>query len=121
MALEYRRMASPVLISVPFAEVESLSVRLAVASATVLGVTPRTAARRKREGLSKDETDRVLRLTRVFEEAIRVFGTERKAALWLSRPKPMFSGVTPLSLMDTDTGADTVRAEIGRIEYGIFA
>jgi uncharacterized protein (DUF2384 family) len=33
----------------------------------------------------------------------------------------MFRDATPLSVLGTDAGAQSVEQELGRIEYGIFA
>jgi putative toxin-antitoxin system antitoxin component (TIGR02293 family) len=125
MALQYRQMATLASLSLPFADVERLSAKLTIAPSDLLdliGVSERTANRRRHEGLlHKDEADRLLRVERIFKTAIRVFGSEKKAATWLNRPRSVLGGVTPLSLLDTDAGASEVTQELGRIEYGIFA
>lgn len=125
MAIQYRQMATLASLSLPFTEVERLSAKLTIAPSELLdliGVSERTANRRRHEGvLHKDEADRLLRVNRIFKETVRVFGSEKKAALWLSRPRIMFRGATALSLLGTDAGAEEVRDEIGRIEYGIFS
>jgi putative toxin-antitoxin system antitoxin component (TIGR02293 family) len=118
-------MATLASLSLPFSDVERLSAKLAISPSDLLdliGVSERTAARRRNEGLlHKDEADRLMRVHRIFNEAIRVFGTEKKAATWLNRPRPVLGGVTPLSLLDTDAGAWEVTQELGRIDYGIFS
>jgi putative toxin-antitoxin system antitoxin component (TIGR02293 family) len=125
MALQYRQMATIASLSLPFADVERLSAKLTITPSQLLdliGVSERTAARRKNEGvLRRDEADRLLRVNRIFKEAARVFGSEKKAALWLSIEHPMFHDATPLSVIDTDAGAQAVEQELGRIEYGIFS
>jgi putative toxin-antitoxin system antitoxin component (TIGR02293 family) len=108
--------------SIPFTVVERLSAKLDITPAALLdliGVPERTRARRKQEGfLKNDEADRLLRVVRVFEEAIRVFGTEPKAAGWLHYVSPPLGDVTALSLLDSDAGAQAVKDEIMRIDYG---
>ena len=110
---------------VPFLSVEHLGKRLDVDASKVLdliAIPERTRARRRREGLLKaDEADRLLRIARVFGEAIRVFGSERKAALWLKTPSPLFDDSTPLSCLGSDAGAHVVSEEIVRIDFGDFA
>ena len=110
--------------SVPFSSVLYLSGRLGVSSSVLLGVIgipERTSARRRQEGFLKtDEADRLLRVARIFEEAVRVFGTETKAARWLNTVSPLLYGVTPLSLLDSDAGAQAVRMERVRIDFGDF-
>ncbi|MCL4758362.1 MAG: DUF2384 domain-containing protein [Rhodocyclaceae bacterium] len=88
----------------------------------VLRLPERTLARRKREGqLSAEESDKLLRLARVVERAQTVF-TELDAALdWLRSPNASLAGASPLSLLDTDVGAESVLDTLGRIEHGVFA
>ena len=110
--------------SVPWSSIAGFSTRLGIEPSLllrVIGISERTALRRKEEGyLKPDEADRLLRIGRIFEEAIRVFGNERQAAGWLTHPTPFF-GATPLSFLDSDGGTQAVTEELGRIDYGIFA
>jgi uncharacterized protein (DUF2384 family) len=39
---------------------------------------------------------------------------------WLKSPNATWFGATPLSLLDTDIGAETVLDTLGRIEHGVF-
>jgi putative toxin-antitoxin system antitoxin component (TIGR02293 family) len=110
---------------IPFRSVEHLAKRLEVDTSTLLdliGIPERTRARRRHEGLLKaDEADRLLRVARVFGEAIRVFGSEGKAAAWLKTPSPFFADSAPLRYLDSDAGANAVSEEIVRIDFGDFA
>jgi len=82
----------------------------------------RTLSRRKKTLLfAPDESDRLLRLARVFVHALRVFDDRDKAARWMTRPNRALGGVVPMSLLDTDIGVQQVDEELGRIEHGIFA
>ena len=111
--------------SVPWSAVTGFSTRLGIDPAELqrlIGVTQRTALRRKAEGyLKPDEADRLLRIGRIFEEATRVLGDEERAAGWLSDPSPMFYDAPPLSFLDSDGGTQAVTAELVRIDYGEFA
>jgi putative toxin-antitoxin system antitoxin component (TIGR02293 family) len=113
------------LRSVPFSSVQHLANRLDVDASTILdliGIPERTRARRRHEGLLKaDEADRLLRVARVFGEAIRAFGSESKAAAWLKTPSPFFEDSAPLRYLDSDAGAHAVSEEIVRIDFGDFA
>lgn len=107
------------------AAVEALRKALQVTQselAVALGIPERTLARRKREGmLNSEESAKLVRLARVFGRAGEVF-EERSAALdWLKTPNAALSGATPLSLLDTEIGAETVLDTLGRIEHGVFA
>lgn len=85
-------------------------------------MTTRGLARRKREGaLSPEESAKLVRFARVVERAETVFEDADSALNWLQSPNASLGGVTPLSLLDTDIGADSVLDTLGRIEHGVFA
>ncbi len=90
--------------------------------ARALAIPERTLARRKREGLlSAEESAKFVRFARVVERAEEVFEDGASALAWLKTENPCLGEVTPLSLLDTDLGADTVLDTLGRIEHGVFA
>lgn len=90
--------------------------------AIALAISERTLARRKREGvLSPEESAKLVRFAQVVERADQVFENADAALAWLKTDNPALGGVTPLSLMDTDIGADAVLDTLGRIEHGVFA
>jgi putative toxin-antitoxin system antitoxin component (TIGR02293 family) len=104
---------------------EHLAKRLDVDASTLLdliGIPQRTRSRRRQQGyLKADEADRLLRIARIFGEAIRVFGSEEKARLWLKTPSPLFEDSPPLTWLDSDGGAHAVSEELVRIDFGDFA
>lgn len=89
--------------------------------ADLVQINPRTLGRRKQEGrLHTDESDRVLRLSRVYGRALGLFGGDLdKARHWLSTPKVALGGDSPLDYSRVDVGAQEVVDLIGRIEHGI--
>lgn len=90
--------------------------------ATALAIPERTLARRKREGmLNSEESAKLVRLARVVERAEEVFEDLETALTWLKTPNAALFRATPLSLLDTDIGAESVMDMIGRIEHGVFA
>ncbi|MGA7815620.1 type II RES/Xre toxin-antitoxin system antitoxin [Caballeronia sp.] len=90
--------------------------------AQALDIPERTLARRKREGvLSREESAKLLRLARVVARAAEVFEGLDAALNWLKTQIDALEGATPLSLVDTDIGADSVMDTLGRIEHGVFA
>lgn len=90
--------------------------------AVALGIPERTLARRKKEGmLNSEESAKLVRLARVIERAEEVFEDLNASLDWLKSPNAALSGATPLSLLDTDIGAESVMDTLGRIEHGIFA
>lgn len=90
--------------------------------AIALGIPERTLARRKKEGiLNSEESAKLVRLARVVERAKVVFDDLDLALNWLKSPNAALAGAPPLSLMDTDIGAESVLDTLGRIEHGVFA
>jgi len=91
--------------------------------ADVLLIPTRTVHRRKLEGrLRPDESDRVLRLTRLYGRAIELFEGNDVAALeWFRSPSKALGGATPLSMSKTEPGALEVERLVGRLEQGVFA
>ena len=90
--------------------------------AVALGIPERTLARRKKEGrLNSEESAKVVRLARVVERAKEVFEDLDAALDWLKAPNAALSRQTPLSLLDTDIGAESVMDTLGRIAHGVFA
>ncbi|WP_058557153.1 antitoxin Xre/MbcA/ParS toxin-binding domain-containing protein [Thiohalocapsa sp. ML1] len=90
--------------------------------AAAVGIPERTLARRKQEGrLHAEESSRLVRLARVIARAEQVFEEPAAAIDWLKSANAALGGATPLSLLDTDIGAEGVMDTLGRIEHGVFA
>ncbi len=86
------------------------------------GTPERTLARRKREGkLNSKESSRLIRLARVVARGEEVFEDLGAAIDWLKSANASLGGATPLSLLDTDIGAECVLDTLGRIEHGVYA
>lgn len=69
--------------------------------------------------LSTDESDRLVRLAKVFSFALEIYGKPEKARNFLRRPHQMLEGKTPLDVtMATSPGADLVVNLLGRVAYG---
>jgi putative toxin-antitoxin system antitoxin component (TIGR02293 family) len=91
--------------------------------ASVIGIPERTLARRKASGkLTPEESERLLRISAVFEDAVDLFeGDVRAAVNWLTTPRKALGGRPPLSYARTEPGAREVENLIGRLEHGIFS
>jgi putative toxin-antitoxin system antitoxin component (TIGR02293 family) len=88
---------------------QELSIELKVL-AKVVGISDRTLSRRLASGsrLTAEESDRTMRVARIFARAKETFGNPTKAAHWLNSPNRVMEGETPLSLLDTDAGVQWV-------------
>ena len=86
-------------------------------------VPRRTLAHRiaKHQPLSKDESDKAVRVARITAMAEQVFGEPARAWRWLRKAKRRFDGKTPVEMLATEAGARLVEEMIGQIEHGIFA
>lgn len=74
--------------------------------ASVLGIPPRTVARRKESRhLNTQESDRLYRVARV----------------WLKSPNRALTCETPLDLLDTEIGARQVEDVLLRPNHGFFS
>jgi putative toxin-antitoxin system antitoxin component (TIGR02293 family) len=87
-----------------------------------LVVPRRTLSHRiaKHEPLSREESDRAVRVARVTAHAEKVFGDPEKAWRWLRKPKIAFDGKSPLEMLVTEPGARLVDQMIIQIDHGMF-
>ena len=108
---------------IPRSAFEDLRKELGVSSeelADVLGIPPRTLARRT-DHFKPDESERVLRLGSVVVKAREVLEDAEAVRRWMSYPKRALGGLTPLRCCDTEVGAREVEGLLGRIEHGVFS
>jgi putative toxin-antitoxin system antitoxin component (TIGR02293 family) len=91
--------------------------------ATALEIPERTLARRRTSGrLAPDESERLFRLSRIFEKAVDLFEGDLSAATtWLSTPRQALSDQAPLAYVRTELGAREVENLMGRLEHGVFS
>ena len=108
-----------------YAAFERLKRKLKVSSrelANAALITQRTLARRKRTGrMQPDESDRLVRLARVFFRAIELYvGNVETARAWMMRPNRALGGVSPFEMARTEVGAREVEKLIHQIEHGVI-
>ena len=77
--------------------------------------------RSRKEALSRDESDKLARLIRIYDQAVRVLGDKEKALHWLRKPLRRFAGRSPLQMLPTEFGARMVEEMLGQLDYGMFA
>ncbi|MGK6313984.1 type II RES/Xre toxin-antitoxin system antitoxin [Neorhizobium sp. DT-125] len=82
----------------------------------------RTLARRIANGepLTVNENDGALRVVRVMELAVQVFGDPERARRWLRKPNRGMAGVVPLDLLESESGAVLVEQALHQIDHGIY-
>jgi putative toxin-antitoxin system antitoxin component (TIGR02293 family) len=88
--------------------------------ATVLPLRTLQHRRSRREKLTVEESDRVLRVIRVLSLAESVYGSRPRALEWLRKPHARLDGRLPLSLLKTDTGSRIVEELLIQIDEGMF-
>ncbi len=109
----------------PVSTFNQLKEKLDVSEKTLMDtvtISKRTLTRRKHEGrLSVAESEKIVRIGRVFDKAVQVFGNDENiAARWFKKPARALGGKAPLELMDTEVGSQEVYALLVRIEHGVF-
>jgi len=83
----------------------------------------RTLAHRlaKREPLSREESDKAVRVARITALAEQTFGEPERAWRWMRKPKRRFQGRTPMEMLATEAGAHLVEEMLYQIDDGIAA
>ena len=76
--------------------------------------------RSRREKLTVEESDRVLRLVRLLSQAESVYGSRERALTWLRRAHPRLRDRTPLEMLKTGTGSRIVEELLIQIDEGMF-
>jgi putative toxin-antitoxin system antitoxin component (TIGR02293 family) len=90
--------------------------------AAKLCISRSTLQRRKAAGrLSPDESDKVVRFSRLLRHATEVFGDAERARAWLKHPQVGLGGAVPLDYASSETGAREVDDLLGRIDYGVYS
>lgn len=76
--------------------------------------------RSRREKLTMEESDRVLRMIRALSAAEAIYGNRERALAWMRKPQPRLDGRTPLSLLKTDVGSRLVEELLVQIDEGMY-
>lgn len=109
----------------PYRVLERLARNTGLPIDAILGlidVPRRTLTRRKVEGrFLPAESDRLVRVSRLFALALALFEGDRDGARgWLSTVQPALGRVAPLDIARTEFGAREVERLIARLEHGVF-
>jgi putative toxin-antitoxin system antitoxin component (TIGR02293 family) len=102
--------------------VTALGLTLADAAGLLL-ISERTLARRHAEGrLTQAESDRLVRLERLAADTVEAFdGHAAEAKEWLTTPKALLGGESPLRHADTEPGLRAVRQMLAVIQHNVAA
>lgn len=90
--------------------------------ADLAGINYRTLNRRKKTGkLEPNESDRIVRVGRIFGRTLELFeGNNEAARHWFMSPQRALGNEAPAELAKTEFGAHEVERLIGRLEHGVF-
>ena len=121
-----RKLVEAIQDGLPVTDLAVLQESLNVSTeklAPMLGISKATFHRRRGAGkkLGAAESDRVVRFARLLGKAIKVFGAEEDARVWLSSPQFGLGGAVPLDFSKTEVGAREVENLLGRIEHGVYS
>lgn len=90
----------------------------------VVGISDRTLRRQR----GKPETpmptavaSKTLLIAEVLAKAVEVFGTQAAAEDWLNQPALALDDARPLELLETEQGAELVKDQLIRLEYGVYS
>jgi putative toxin-antitoxin system antitoxin component (TIGR02293 family) len=87
-----------------------------------LAISRSTLQRRKLAGkLSPDESDKVMRFSRLLRQAAELFGNVDKGRAWLKHPQHGLGGAVPLDYAETEIGAREVENLLGRMKHGVYS
>jgi putative toxin-antitoxin system antitoxin component (TIGR02293 family) len=109
---------------VPVRAYKSLQKRMGV-PISLLGAETTLRRRVKEQKMfSPRESERMVRLARVFAQSVDLFGSEERARKWLNTPTtwaPDEAPTTPLELIaDSESGARLIEGKILRTLHGMF-
>jgi putative toxin-antitoxin system antitoxin component (TIGR02293 family) len=108
----------------PVSAFEKLRKKLGVSDnflSQIVNIPKRTLTRRKQQGrLNADESEKVLRIARLYDRALEVFEDQQATEKWLKEPARGLGEATPLKYARTELGAREVERLLTRIEYGVF-
>ncbi|MEM6846160.1 MAG: antitoxin Xre/MbcA/ParS toxin-binding domain-containing protein [Bacteroidota bacterium] len=90
--------------------------------AELLAVSDKTLyAQRKTGQLDPALSDRFLLIQSVFAQGIEALMSAKVFRKWLLTPHRSFDGQTPFTLMTTISGAEVVKNELIRAQYGVLS
>jgi putative toxin-antitoxin system antitoxin component (TIGR02293 family) len=118
---QYLLLVEQIRQGIPATAYTTLAQRLGVSKtelATKLRISPRTILNSRRKKLSSQESEKMVRVRQIFDEAENIFGSSEEARTWINTPQRGLEFHKPIEMLDTDVGAGYVRDYLGAIKYG---
>lgn len=119
-------LSEQVQIGFPFKAFVSLTKSMELTNqqlANLVQISDRTLNRRRKDGkLNADESEKLLRFSRIYTLAVDLFdGDSTSAQDWLSSANRALRGLSPLTASKTEIGSREVENLILRLEHGVFS
>jgi putative toxin-antitoxin system antitoxin component (TIGR02293 family) len=83
------------------------------------GVVPKTTLERRTVQLSPQESERMVRVARLFVHARRALGMEAEAREFMTNPHPALDGRSLLDAARSDLGTRRTEQVLSALEYGL--
>ena len=87
----------------------------------IVGLSSKTVSRRKDQALPRAASDATIDLIGISSLAETVFGSQSDAEAWLRTPALALDGKKPIDLIATRAGAELVRDQLVRLDYGVYS
>ena len=108
----------------PLSTLEEFSAYSGIAVKDLLGVVipARTLKhrRQRQEPLNLDESDRLARVARMYDLAVKVYGDREDGRMWLCGKKQRFDDRTALEMLRSEAGEKAVKDYLIQIDEGMF-
>lgn len=89
---------------------------------SIIHISDRSIQRRKKDQrLSVNSSEKLVELARLFALGEEVFENLDLFKKWIEAPSIALGGYKPIDMLDTSLGFDMVRAELLRIEHGVYS
>lgn len=75
----------------------------------------------KKEVYSKETSERIYELAKLFGLGYEVFDSKEDFKKWLRTPSKSLGGKIPFDLLDSSFGFELVENEISRIQYNVYS
>jgi putative toxin-antitoxin system antitoxin component (TIGR02293 family) len=114
-----------ILRGLKYTTIKDLAAQLGVSIATIaeaVDIAPSTLTRRSnQQRFQSGESERLVRIARLWYLAVSALGSIDGARSWLSRPQSGLGGRLPLEVARSEPGARVIEGLLHRIDRGLVA